>query len=202
MNIIKSGMNTEELRRLIGKYYDGDTTVEEELALKEHFRNGNVDEQFMTEKEIFECYSSPAEVPEPSAGFESGILDAITASDAADKKLSHGRIFLLFTGIAAGFLLLLGLWFAFEQGQRQADTFKDPEVAYTECMKVLLNVSARMNRGTGALHALGRMDEVTSKSLGKVSRSAGKMGRRLDDLQSVLEPLARPAGRENDTDNN
>ena len=42
MNLINGAMNSEEIKRLLEKYYEGATTSDEELLLKKFFSMDNV----------------------------------------------------------------------------------------------------------------------------------------------------------------
>jgi hypothetical protein len=79
-------MNEEELKRLIEKYYNGESTEEEESALRDYFRKGNIPEGYEAEKLIFSYYTESAELPEPSLDFEARILAGIDASDLKSRS--------------------------------------------------------------------------------------------------------------------
>ena len=72
-------MKPAEIIQLLTKYYDGNSTIEEERLLKEFFSGPCVPEELLDEQEIFRCYSSISnkDVPEPSADFEKRIISAI-----------------------------------------------------------------------------------------------------------------------------
>ena len=76
-------MNEEELKRLIEKYYSGESTEEEERALRAYFIENSAPPGYEAEKEIFSFLMEAGEVPEPSAGFEARIIKAV---DTSDKK--------------------------------------------------------------------------------------------------------------------
>ena len=46
-------MKEEELKRLIGKYYNGESTEEEESTLRNYFRKNNIPPGYEAEKSIF-----------------------------------------------------------------------------------------------------------------------------------------------------
>jgi len=58
-------------------------------------------------------------------------------------------------------------------------------------MKILLNVSAKMNRGTMALEPVRKIDMMAARSLKTISRSTGRIEKNLKDLGTVLEPLEK-----------
>ncbi len=72
-------MNNEELNELLEKYYNGESTEEEEDRLRIFFLHGDVPPGYEPEKEIFSYYSEALEVPEPAENFEVRLLEGIDA---------------------------------------------------------------------------------------------------------------------------
>ena len=183
-------MNAEELDRLIKKYYSGLCTDEEEKILRGFFKEGNIPEGDETEKLIFSYYNTSAEVPEPSIDFEDRILDGIGASEGTTGSGKFRKYILPYLSIAAGLLIMTGSYFFFIHRSESLDTFSDPEIAYAEAMKILMNVSAKLNYGTQALAPVSKMNEHTSKSFKAFNKSTafiGKNLRNLDYLQKAFE---------------
>jgi hypothetical protein len=171
MNIKGTIMNKEELNRLLEKFYSVESTEEEEELLKVFFREDDIPQGFDTEKALFNYYSSSVIIPEPSADFESRILKGIDESDRM-KKPGRNRTFALWImSTAAGLLVMVGSYFFFADKEGLEDTFNDPEIAYAETIKILLNVSAQLNKGTRSLEPVGIINEVKSKEIGKNLRN-------------------------------
>jgi len=190
-------MKQEEIRRLLDKYYDGQTTGEEEILLKKYFSQADIPEEFRDEMGIFRYYSQSSVIPEPSADFENRIISAIDSYDQIS-RFKRRKIFAVLSGIAAGILILAGTYFFFIQKSEPHDTYSDPEIAYAETMKVLYNVSNRLNDGTNALGQLGELSEETNRSLNKINKSTailkGKM-KPLDNMLRTMEDIKK--GKEN-----
>jgi hypothetical protein len=184
-------MKRVELDRLIERYYKGESTEEEEQVLRELFQGDNAPEGYNAEKAFFGYYKSAEDIPEPSNAFETRIMAAIDASDPERKSLKLSRFFLPSLGAVATVLILFGSWFFFIHTSDSEDTFTDPEIAYAETMKILLDVSAKMNRGAIALEPVRKIDQMATQSIKTIKRSTGKIGKNLEDLGSVLEPLDR-----------
>jgi hypothetical protein len=164
-------MSEEELKRLIGKYYDGISTDEDERTLRAYFSGKNVYPGYEAEKEIFSMYMDSFRAPEPSAGFESSIMKAIDKQSDPEKKSKIRNLLLPLMSAAAGLLILaVSLFFLIHRSPRE-DTFTDPEIAYAETMKVLMDVSAQLNHGTKSLRPVGKINEMKVKGLKSISRS-------------------------------
>jgi hypothetical protein len=183
-------MNEEELKRLIEKYYNGESTEEEESALRDYFRKGNIPDGYEAEKLIFSYYTESAELPEPSLDFEARILAGIDASDIKSGSHKIKRYLLHILSAAAGLLILAGFYFFFVNKTVQSDTFSDPEIAYAETIKILRDVSSQLNHGAQVLEPVGKINEITRKSfesLNKSTQIVEKNLRSLDNLQRAIE---------------
>jgi hypothetical protein len=183
-------MNEEELKRLIEKYYNGESTEEEESTLRDFFRKNNIPEGYEAEKLIFSYYAESAEVPEPSIDFEARILAGIDASETKRGSQKIKKYLLPLLSAAAGLLILVGSYFFFIDRAEPSDTFTDPEIAYAETIKILRDVSAQLNRGVRVLEPVGKINEVTKKSFETINRSTKiveKNLKNLDYLQRAVE---------------
>lgn len=177
-------MKEEDLKRLIEKYYNGESTEEEELILKEFFRKGNVPRGYEAEKEIFGHYDV-SDIPEPSHDFETQILAAIDASGKQKERTRRNRILLPALSAAAGILILTGSYFLFIRKSSAQDSFKDPQIAYTETVRILFKVSGEMNRGSRTLEPVGRINKVSASGFKSMNKAIKIVGRNLGYLQKA-----------------
>ena len=164
-------MKPEEIKKLLERYYNAESTEEEELILARYFREEDIPADLLDDKEIFGYYSDSADIPEPSSDFKEKIITALDESEQAYRPVTRRKLYISLAGIAAGLLILTGSYFFFIHKAEPIDTFSDPEIAYAETMKILYDVSARLNRGAQALEPIGKMQEVTDKSLKTINKS-------------------------------
>jgi len=189
MNLINRAMNSEEIKRLLEKYYEGATTSGEELLLKKFFSMENVPTDLRSDQEIFRYYMQAAEIPEPSADFEKKIISAIESEELDSDRIKRRRLFVTLSGIAAALLIITGSYFFFTNRSEPRDTYSDPEVAYAETMKILYQVSARLNKGTKALGHLSTLQDETQKTMETVGRSTAKIENSMKPLENVFETI-------------
>lgn len=175
-------MREEELRRLVDRYYNGDSTEEEERALKEFFKTNNVPQGYEAEKEIFRYYDDSEVIPEPSVDFEARLMAGIDASMIVAVSRKKNRYLVTALSAAAGLLILAGSYFFFVNRIERADTFTDPKLAYVETIRILRDVSSRLNRGTQILEPVGKMNEISRKSFSSINRPARIVGKNLKNL--------------------
>ena len=189
-------MNEEELNRLIEKYYSGESTEEEEYKLKEYFRRSDIPEGYEAEKIIFGYYTESADYIEPSVSFEERIIAGIDASEK--KQMQFRRHLLPVMSAAAGLLILAGSYFFFVNKSQPLDTFKDPRIAYTETIKILMDVSEKMNKGSQVLEPVGKINEMTKKSIETINKSTKYVKQNLKNLDMIQKAL----GKNRSSDNN
>lgn len=175
-------MNEEELKRLLKKYYEGLSSDEDEKSLRAYFTQNPAPDGFEAEKEIFSYYTEAGEVPEPSADFEAGIIKAVDAAFAGNRRFSIRKLLIPVISAAAGLLILTGSYFFFIHRNEPEDTFANPEIAYAETMKILLDVSSKMNHGTHSLKQVGRINEMKVKSFGSINKTAVLVEKNLQSL--------------------
>jgi hypothetical protein len=107
------------------------------------------------------------------------------------------RFALSIASAAAGVLILAGTYFFFLHRAEPRDTFSDPQLAYAETMKILYNVSSKINQGTRPLNSLGKMQDFSSKSFEAFDRSAVMIEEKLKNLgyiRKAMDMVSLPEG--------
>jgi len=190
-------MNEEELKRLIEKYYNGNTTGEEELLLRRYFSKENTHPGFETEKAIFVYTAAPVEIPEPSPDFESRIMAGIDASENNSRKRT-GRFVIPYMSAAAVLVILIASYFFIINRGRSLDTYSDPKIAYAETMKILYDVSAKLNSGTRALEPVGKISEMSAKSFESINKSKEMIEKNIKKLEFLQQAAEITSTSNND----
>lgn len=175
-------MKTEELSRLLEKYYNGESTEEEERALHSFFNEENVPEGYEAEKVIFSYYNTTEVVPEPSHDFETRILEGIDESERINRSHRFRKYVLPYLSTAAVLFIVIASWFFISQNKEPRDTFTDPELAYAETMKILAGVSYQLNKGERALEPVRKINELTTKSIESINKSTKMVEKNLKNL--------------------
>lgn len=186
-------MNQEEIRRLLEKYYSGESTLAEEDLLREFFGRDDIPADMKAEQAVFRYFTESRDMPEPSADFEDRLLSAI---DDREGKSGKRRLYTILSGVAAAFLLMAASYFFFFTERPMKDTYSDPEIAYAETMKILYDVSARLNKGTKALGKIKLMESETQRGLEKMNRSTALFNEQIKPLNNALETMKK-TGTEN-----
>lgn len=157
-------MDTDNIRQLLDRYYDGQTNEREEQVLKDYFLQDDVPPQWVTDQRLFrQLYG--ANMPTID-GLEQRLSRQIDGWNRVEKTASRrSRTVGLrwMAGIAASLLLLFTIGLLVDRQQKQAqyavqqDTFDDPRDAYAETQKALMMFSKSINKG------LNKVENVTQE---------------------------------------
>ena len=176
-------MNEEDIKKLIDRYYEGRSTDEDERLLRAYFTRPDLPREYESEQRIFGYFAENLNIPEPSSGFEARISKSLGNVQDDEGTLKVRKIVISVFGMAAGILLLLGSYFLLTRDRGIRDTYDDPDIAYAETMKVLVEVSAKLNQATRALQPVAMINEMQVKSFETINESAEIIERNLSSLR-------------------
>jgi hypothetical protein len=198
MNLKSTTMNASEISRLLEKYFNGQSSEEEELILRDYFTGNNISEEFSVEKEIFRHYSRSAIVTEPSVGLAERIISAIDSEEEKENSFRfYRRRMIAFFSVAAGLLIAVAVYFFLKSESAPKDTYTDPEIAYAETVRILYDVSSQLNHGTNQLNNVVKMEDAAVKSFTSINRSTTiivKNLKNLDYFEQAFNIVSSPMG--------
>ena len=157
-------MDTDKIRQLLDRYYDGQSSEREEQVLKDYFLQDDVPPQWATDQRLFrQLYG--ADMPAID-GLEQRLSRQIDGWNRVEKTANRRTRTIglrWIAGIAASLLLLFAIGLLIDRQQKQAqyavqqDTFDDPRDAYAETQKALMKFSESINKG------LNKVENVTQE---------------------------------------
>jgi len=184
------------IRKLLDRFYLGETTLEEEQLLQKYFSSARVPEELMPDRDLFRSLEPAGNTIAVPGGLNQKILDVI---DQQEKKVVRTRRISIYSlsGLAAGLLVVIALYvgyFSEDQSgllasQEMTDTYEDPRDAYEEAKRTLAYVSAKLNTGTSELEYVKKASKATAdplKSLSKINKGSKELSL-LGQLQRVEE---------------
>ena len=175
-------MDIKELRKLLQKYYNGETTLNEEDTLKKYFTgNPDIDEEFHTEKKQFIMFNKAKNQDVPVEDFEKKLETLIDNQKVIYPVFKRSNVWIRIAAVAASVLIIFGIYNSikyFTGKPEYSDTIEDPRLAYEETKKTLLYISEKLNYGTRELENVDKL----SSSVQKLS-SISKLNQGLDKLQ-------------------
>jgi hypothetical protein len=185
-----------EIRKLLDRFYLGETTLEEEQLLQKYFSSARVPEELMPDRDLFRSLEPAGNTIAVPGGLNQKILDVI---EQQEKKVVRTRRISIYSlsGLAAGLLVVIALYvgyFSEDQSgllasQEMTDTYEDPQDAYEEAKRTLAYVSAKLNTGTSELEYVKKASKATAdplKSLSKINKGSKELSL-LGQLQRVEE---------------
>ena len=138
-------MRQESIAGLLEKYWQAETTEEEERQLAEYFRGTEVPPEWKSYRELFSFFEQEAQV-KPGPDLERRIMESI-----------RPRRHTAWWAAAAAIILLLGVEPLFRMAPEKTrveqtafvvkDTYDDPQQALAAVEKALFIMSKKMNKG-------------------------------------------------------
>ena len=157
-------MDTDNIRQLLDRYYDGQTNECEEQELKDYFLQDDVPPQWATDQRLFrQLYGADMQGID---GLEQRLSRQIDSWNRVEKTVNRRTRTIglrWMAGIAASLLLLFAIGLLVDRQQKQAqyavqhDAFDDPRDAYVETQKALMLFSKSINKG------LNKVENVTQE---------------------------------------
>ena len=179
-------MKEEKLKELLSKYYKGTSTLQEEDELKTFFSGNDFPPGYEVEKDIFRSHISNIPSLEADSEFALKVIRTLDQDLPVSEKARSGKIVQIAIGIAATLLIVTGLYFFIASSSRELkDTYEDPRIAYVEAMKILNEVSAKLNKGASALKPIGKLYGSADESIRTVGEVTGKIDRSLEKLELI-----------------
>jgi hypothetical protein len=136
-------MDSKKIDELLNKYWECETSLEEEQQLREYFEGSNLPDQHKEAASLFRYFSQHKKKSMNEEGFEKHLL--ISA-----KSKSHGKVVqLLYNSmrIAAGIAVLVAAIYFVRKEIHESDpvamedTYDDPKLAFEETKKALMMIS-------------------------------------------------------------
>lgn len=135
-------MDSKQIEDLLAKYWNCETSVEEERALREYFSSGAQNGSMKELAAMFQYFDQQRGKEMSDPAWDGRMRDLIRPKQASLRRLLRNSI-----RIAAGIVVLMvAVWFVRTEirestPQELVDTYSDPELAFEETKKALLMIS-------------------------------------------------------------
>jgi hypothetical protein len=186
----------ERIRKMLERFYQGETNLEEEKWLEDYFSSMTVPEELLPDKELFQTFGISDHSIAIPKDLNKKILEAIDREERKELRTRRISLFSL-SGLAAGLLVMIAVYLFFLRTDKPSllashqltDTYDDPLAAYQEAKKALTYVSAKLNYGTDELKHVQKLSKTTTdplKSLSMINKGSRELNL-LGQLQLVKE---------------
>ena len=134
-------MESAKIEKLLEKYYEAETSLQEEKILKEYFSGSEIPAHLQEHKDIFNY-------------FDNSLLETSNRSI----KLTKRTIALRWLSIAAMLVFFISVYSLYQQNEAEK---QEARLAYMETQKALDLISSSLNKGTGAIAQLDNFNKGT-----------------------------------------
>lgn len=153
-------MEYNEIEKLLCKYLEGESTLDEEALLKEYFAQAGLPVERQEMQEMFRYLTNARLESEPTFDITDQ-LNAVIENEWKKESVNRFRRVYAWVGSAAAVLVIsFGLFqFLNKPEATMKDIYKDPKLAYLETKQALMMVSKVMNRNTAKMKYLSKVDD-------------------------------------------
>jgi len=154
-------MELKEIKKLLDKFYEGETSLEEETLLKNFLLNSDIPEDMLPDKELFcQIIAEQNSIPE-NKKLARKINSLIDDQDVKFKKSRRISLFYTVSSVAAGIAILVVSYMTVLKRDIlpvKNETYDNPQLAYEEVKRTLLFISHNLNRGTKSLNQVSKIN--------------------------------------------
>ncbi len=172
-------METSKIKGFLQQYFEGQTTQNDEKLIESYFRSGNIDPELLEYKPFFDGLNELSG-NKRNPKLESEIMDFILESEHREKT-KYRWLWQTVTGVAAAIIIVLGGFLFWQQQQKAADTFKNPQEAYAYAEQTLQFVSEKYNKGFASLSKFDKLQKAT-EPVTKGVAPVNKMFKKLEEM--------------------
>ena len=137
-------MELAKIENLLEKYFEAETSIQEEAILQKYFAQKEVPEHLKQYKEMFNFFSS--------SSLETSNR-TIQLTEESKKTIS-----IKWLSIAAMLVFFIGIYSVYQQNETEK---QEARLAYIETQKALELISQSLNKGTGAIAHLDNFNKGT-----------------------------------------
>ncbi len=164
-------MDSKRIEELLKKYWECETSLEEEQMLVDYFSSGNVPEQFKEASSLFQYFQHQKKKSLSDSSFDGY---AFTKSKGENINRRVGWVYNSLR-IAAGIIVLMtAIWLVRSEiretiPQEMVDTYDDPQLAFEETKKALLIISKSFGTAEEQAKKINLFNEAQQQIEGKTN---------------------------------
>jgi hypothetical protein len=157
-------MDSDRLNDLLSRYWNCETTLEEEQQLREYFRGNEIPPQLTETAALFRYFDAHKKKSLPDPAFDAGVLQKINAP----KKGKMLKLFYNSMRIAAGVAVLVMAIYLVRNEIRTSNPNavtdeSDPKLALEETKKALLMISKSFGNAEEKAKKINMFNEAKEK---------------------------------------
>jgi hypothetical protein len=164
-------MDSKRIEGLLKKYWECETTLEEEQELRTYFSGNDIPQEYKQAAPLFQYFNESKKKSLKDVSFDKHVINSVS-----QKK--GGKIISLFHNsmrIAAGIAVLMIAFIFIRKEirkttpQEMVDTFNDPQLAFEETKKALMIIS----KGIGTAEQEAKKINLFNEAQEEIQKSKG-----------------------------
>jgi hypothetical protein len=144
---------------LLQKYFEAESTLDEENELINYFNSGEVDDELKSYVPMFSALNELSEHENQALGED--LMNYILESEHKE-KVKYRWMWQIVTAVAASVILVMMAVNFYSNQKQWDDTFTDPKQAYAEASKTLEFVAGKYNKGLAMLQPIGKIETAAT----------------------------------------
>jgi hypothetical protein len=180
-------MDLQKIHTLLQKYFDAETTIDEENELINYFTSGQVDDRLKMYVPMFSGMKELSD--EKPLDLNDDLMNYILESEHKE-KMQYRRMWQTVTGIAAAVIIALLAVNFYGSKNEIKDTYSDPRQAYTHACKTLEYVAGKYNEGLSQLKPVGMIETAVNPLKSGISK-VNKGFRQFDEMKNLNKNLKK-----------
>lgn len=160
-------MDLDRIETLLEKYWECETSVEEEKELTEFFAGEQVPEKWRSFKPLFQYYQQERKADALDGMFDETIIAQIEPKRSFPRTGNLKKLFYNVARVAAvGLIIAIAGYYLREDYKTttaELGTFDDPKEAYEETKKALMMISKNFNKGRKQAQKVSVFNEAREK---------------------------------------
>ena len=158
-------MDYNNIRKLLDKYWEGESSLQEESQLRSFFAGDNIPEDLKAYQPLFQFFQLEQD-KNLNEDFDQRLIQELTSAEKPAPKVRRLPYFLM--RVAAVGILLISIYFVGQQWSDSSHTTvaeteeMTPEEVYAQTKEALLLVSTKLNKGTSVANdGMSKMNKAT-----------------------------------------
>ncbi len=151
-------MKPEIIKHKLQKYFEGESSLEDEKLLAEYFRSDQIDAELLHYRELFAGFDELRTAETES--MEDNLMDYIMEAEHREKT-KYRHLWQSVSGIAAALLIALLVVNYNNDKPNWKDTYSDPQQAYVEASRTLHYIAGKYQKGLAQLQPVKKLNEAT-----------------------------------------
>lgn len=177
-------MESQRIHILLQKYFEAETTLDEENDLITYFTSEDVAEKL---KIYIPMFSGIRNISvEENADLSDELMDYILESEHKE-KVKYRWMWQIVTTVAASVIVVMLSVNYYNSRTQWKDTFTDPEKAYAEASKTLDFVAGKYNKGLAQLRPIGKIESA----INPFNSGMKKLNKGFDQMNELNKKLKK-----------